>query len=220
MSLWQAIKFLFSPNQNSYNETSQIRKPLIHPSDLQQGDIVKFAFCKQTEISGQEFEITKVNSYIYDGQIYPEYIMKNRDGLTLFMMIENEDGEETISISKKINKQDMITLFSEDILDLMCLKGNGYKINIQQKLSEYDEWLANNYTKTDTNVQGAFISTDPLALDRMAILPKGESFTSHIFTNESDEYSIEIEIYSSNELEACATIYLEVEDIEEMWPAA
>ncbi|MGK4422419.1 hypothetical protein ACSLVQ_29635, partial [Klebsiella pneumoniae] len=46
-----------------------------------------------------------------------------------------------------------------------------------------------------------------------------EKFTSHIMEDSTEEYAIEIEIYSTGEIEVCATVYHDIDEIEEMWPS-
>ena len=47
---------------------------------------------------------------------------------------------------------------------------------------------------------------------------KQEKFSSHTLVDRSDEYAIEIELYDTGEVELSATVYHDIEEIEEMWP--
>ncbi|MDA9817843.1 hypothetical protein N9C35_02245 [Flavobacteriaceae bacterium] len=187
------------------NKKPEIRK-LSHPRDLQEGDIIKLSFLDQDDISGQEFQISQVNNYLYDGISYPELILKGKSSKPISMMVEEEDGEEYLAFSKKLSKSQAVNLLGED-LDKIIKKGTGFKISITNKPEALEQWLANKYSKTEDNVKGSFVKGNI-----------SENFTSYLLTDSSDEYALEIEKYDSNEIEVSVTIYHDFTAIEEMWP--
>lgn len=189
------------------NSTEKKVRTLSHPRNLAEGDIIKVGFNSQLGLSGQEFQVFKVNSYVYDGINYPEFILKDRADNILFLMVEEEDGEECLAFSKKLTKSQATDLISEDILSSIFKKGTGLKVAIANKPDALEGWLVNNYIKTEDNVKGSF-SKDGA----------NESFTSYLLTDKSDEFALEIERYASNEVEMSVTAYHEISAIEELWP--
>lgn len=182
-------------------------RTLSHPRSLEVGDIIKIGYNKQVGLSGQEFQVFKANSYVYDGISYPEFILKDRSDNIVFLMIEEEDGEECLAFSKKLTRSQIADLISEDVMNSIFKKGTGLKVAIANKPHDLEGWFVNHYVKTEDNVKGAFVKD-----------AANESFTSYLLTDKSDEYALEIEKYASNEVEISVTAYHEISAIEEMWP--
>jgi hypothetical protein len=199
-------------------DTPRLQK-LDHPRDLKQGDLIKFSFLDQSDLSGKEFEISVVNSYIYDGMYYPEMVLKGRDGKVFYLMVEEEDGEEYLAVSKKIPKGQLSDFISGADMNAITGTGTGTKLAMTNKPEGFEEWLANKYRETDSNVQGAFVKGDARTLENSEI-NKQEKFSSFTLVDKSDEFAIEIEIYATNETEASVTVYLDINQIAEMWPAS
>jgi hypothetical protein len=187
----------------------EIRK-LSHPRDLLEGDIVKVGFVNQSNISNQEFEVSQTNYYIYDNIKYPEYILKSRSGNIVYLMVEEEDGEECLAFSKKLPKSQIHDLIDEEKLNNIFKKGTGLKVSVDsKKLTDLEDWLVSSYTKTDDNVKGYF---------KKRTEEESEEFRSYLLTDKSDEYAVEIEKYKTNEVEISITAYHDISVIEEMWP--
>lgn len=186
---------------------------LSHPRDLHQGDLIKFKFLSQEELSGKTFEISQVNTYSYDDEIYPEYVLKDNSSNIIYLMVEEEDGEEYLALSKKIKKSQIHEILTQEQLDIVAKKGRGAKITPNSIPSNLSEWLVKSYIETESNIKGSYVKEDA----RKGTDHPHHNFTSYTLTDSSDEYAIEIEVYSSNEIEVSATIYHEVSEIEDMW---
>jgi len=188
-----------------------------HPRDLRAGDIIKMNFLKQPELSGKTFEVTQINTYIYGNLCYPELILKDREGKIVFLMVEEEDGEEYLAFSKKVAKADIRTLLNQAQLDSILAEGAGTKITLEQTLAGFDEWLAKKYTETDDDVKGMFLKGDARYLSDQE-MKQTEGFSSHTLVDKSDKYALEIEVYDTGELELSVTVYHDIDEIDEMWP--
>ena len=208
------LKALFGHDED--NTDGKVRH-LTHPNQLRTGDIIKFKFMDISECSGKQFQIHQINTYLYGNMCYPEMILKDRDGVLLYMAVEDEDGEEYLCLSKKVGKAHMLDVISAENLDDITSKGVGHSIVIQNPSPEYKEWLSNRYTEVDDNIQGAFIKGDGRELSNEAMNQR-ETFTSFLLESEDEEYALELEVYSSGERELCATRYFDIEEIDEMWP--
>lgn len=188
-----------------------------HPRDLRAGDIIKFQYLDQSEISGKQFEVSQVNTYIYGDLCYPEIVLKDTTGVLLYLMVEEEDGEEYLAISKKIDKAKIRDLIPENVLQAVRSQASNIDLSIKSKLSGFDDWLSTHYKCVDSNVKGSYLRGDARDLSDEQIARR-EYFNSHIFEDSNGDYAIEIEAYKTGEIEASATIYKEIRDIEEMWP--
>lgn len=206
------LKALFGASAPAENH-----RRLDHPRDLQAGDIIKFGYLPQKDLSNTEFEVTMVNTYIYGDMCYPELILKDRAGNIVYLMVEDEDGEEYLGISRKIPKSQADTLFDPSAIEQVQKKGTGGVLTLAEIPEEYANWLVARYKECDDNVKGAFVRGDVRFLPLQEIRQQ-ERFTSYILIDKEDEHAVEIERYETNELEISVTVYHEIEAIEEMWP--
>ena len=193
----------------------QETRRLSHPSDLRAGDFVKFQFLPQSDVGNKTFEVFKVNTYQYDGVDYPEMILKDREGNIIFMMVEEEDGEEYVGISKKVPKAQIRDILPQEALDRILEKGTGsvWGLDDKDQPAEFKEWLTTKYTETDED-KATFAKGDSRSGNSKA----RENFKSYTLTDPSDEYALELEVYGENEIELSATVYHDINVIEEILP--
>lgn len=208
----------FFKNLFSSSKEQEITRVLSHPSHLRTGDIIKFKLLDQTELSGIQFEVSQINTYIYGDICYPELILKDNSNNVFYLMTEEEDGEEYLAISKKVGRGSVSEILNQSQIDEIRERGTGTKVNISQKPSGFDQWLVRNYKEVDDSVEGSFIKGDARYLSDEQI-SKREHFLSHTLLSDDEEFALELEFYKTGEVELSATIYLEIDQIEEMWPA-
>ena len=193
-------------------------RTLRHPRDLRTGDIIRFKFLDQSALSGQQFEVAMINTYVYDQLWYLEYVLKDATGNLLYLMVEEEDGEEYLAISQKVRKSAIGELFSADQLQAAMEGGIGSKIELTGKPEGLQEWLKRSYRKVDNAVQGAFVRGDAREISEVEF-NRQEHFVSHVLVSKNDEFALEFETYNG-ETELSATVYHDINEIDEMWPSA
>jgi hypothetical protein len=190
---------------------------LSHPRDIRAGDIIKFRYLDLPDVSGQAFEVTQINTYLYGDLCYPELILKDRSGNIIYMMVEEEDGEEYLALSKKIDKAKINEVIPPNDMTAIQASGNGTAVRVGAKPEGFQAWLVEDYREVDDRVEGSFIKGDARYLSDQDV-NRREHFTSHILEDSEGDFALEIEIYETGEVELSATVYKEISDIEEMWP--
>ena len=89
--------------------------PLLqHPKDLRVGDIIKFAFLPQDDLTNQRFEVIEVNTYDFEDEMTTSFSLKGESGNIIWLSAQNEDGEEYLAVSKKLTRGQVTTLFDAD----------------------------------------------------------------------------------------------------------
>jgi len=184
-----------------------------HPRDLRQGDFLTFGYLPQADLSGKTFEVYKVNTYNYGGLYYPEMILKDSAGTIVFMAIEEEDGEEYVCVSKKVPKSDIRDIIPQDVLDSITAKGTGITLKVNHKPEGFEKWLMTNYVETDES-RGSFVKSDL----RREVNNQAEQLMAYTLMDNSDEFALEIEVYGESEVELSATVYHDIDCIEEILP--
>jgi hypothetical protein len=192
---------------------------LTHPRDLRQGDIIRFGYLDQSELSNTQFEVAEINTYIYGDMCYPELVLKDDTGTLLYLMVEEEDGETWLALAKKIPKSMIEAIVDTATFGQILARGAGTKVQVHSKPDGFAAWLADGYREVDDRVTGDFVRGDARYLSPEA-LSRREHFTSYILEDPSEEFALEIEAYDTGEVEMCATVYHDVDAIAEMWPGA
>ena len=190
-------------------------RQLTHPDQLRAGDIIQFKYMDLTETSGKTFEVHQVNTYIYGEMCYPELVLKDREGLLLYAMVEDEDGDEFLALSKKISKAQLPDTLDQQTLEALQTQGLGYQV-CPKAPEGFANWLQNSY-KTVDQIKGAYVKGDARDLSE-AEFQKRDYFSSYLLETPDEEYAMELEVYTSGEMELCATRYFDLEEIEYMWP--
>ncbi len=192
-------------------------RQLNHPRDLRQGDIIKFRFLDQPEISGNTFEVAQVNTYLYGSICYPELVLKDRTNQLIYLMVEEEDGDEYLALSRKVPKAQVPSILSPEQLTLFKEGSIGQALTPTQHSDTYAQWLAKQYNKADHQIKGAFIKGDARFLSD-AEIEQREHFISFTAEDSDEEHALELEIYESGEQELSLSLFHELNAIEEMWP--
>lgn len=209
------FSFLF----NGSKSESESRYRLTHPKYLREGDIIKFGFLPQKDLSNKKFEVAKVNTYIFDGLYYPEAVLKDADGCLFYLMVEEEDGEEYLSVSKKFSKIEMLDLLNDEGVEKVVKGELNARITPIVVPEKFSSWVKDFYNKSDSGVKGDFAKGD-MRETPLEMIKGKEGFTSYTLIHRSDKYALEFELYNTYEMELCATIYLESDQIEDMWPGS
>lgn len=192
-------------------------RKLRHPKDLRTGDIIKFSFLDQADISGKEFEVSQINTYIYGDLGYPEIVLKDRSSNVFYLLVEEEDGEEYLAISKKVGKAKISEIISNEDIPRILTRGTGTVVTVASKPDGYADWLTDEYKEVDDDVKGAFVKGDARFLSNEQ-LNQQERFSSYVLEDSEEKFALELEVYETGENELCVTVYHEIDDIEEMWP--
>lgn len=212
------FKSLFGSSDN--DDAGSGRRRLSQPQDLQLGDIIKFKFMDHDVLSGKQFEVTKVNTYFYGSVSMPEFALTDSEGNTVYMVVEDEDEEEYLEISKVVKKSQIDEILSDAVINDILKAGRGGKLLLSDVPDQYLPWVSSKkYKKTEDAVKGSFAKGDVRTVVSSYELTR-ENFVYYTLVDKSDEYGMELAVYENGEMELSLTSYLELNQIEEMWPAS
>lgn len=214
MSLLSLLKTLFGGSKNSEEVQSAERQALTHPRDLRKGDIIKFGFLPQEELSNARFEVVAVNTYDFDRQSYSLTLKGDKDN-RIWLTVNSEDGEEYLAIAKKLTREQVKSVFSPDEFAQVFQEGAGTELDVRSIPEGFAGWLSDAlYTEAEDCSQGYYHEGD---------LRYGEARESYpldfyLLEDDSEEFAVEIEVYEEGETEVSGVVYHPVSAIEEMWP--
>jgi hypothetical protein len=196
-------------------------KQLDHPKDLKKGDMIQMidSFALPPQLKGQTLHVIDVNTYQYEYENDFELVLKSDSGGSVFLTIENDDGEEWANFSIKIQRKDVEDLFGLDQFaeifdseDLTTVK----RIN---DVDKFERWTTTEYKQSSQPSTGYYYNQDY----RGKTVPKdvedgGEPVECIDLSDDDDDFSINIEIWDDGETDVSLTLSRPMSDIVDLFP--
>jgi hypothetical protein len=188
-------------------------------TELQVGDFVQFtdSFGLPEDIRGQSFEIQKIHTYEFEHDRVTEYLVQGT-GETFYLSVEEENDEEFIAISKRVNHNLIEEIFNVDEFCAQFETKAPSPFNTQSKPAPLTDYLADAYKIEIQGQRGFYHLGDHRG--QTSIEEEGEPFDYYFFTGSDDKFAIDATVYGNGETEVSATLYRPLTDIESMWPKA
>jgi len=194
-------------------------RPLLeHPKDLQLGDLIKFRFLPQQDVSNQRFEITEVNTVDFKQQVYTVFTLQGVNNTQLSGCYVNEEGEEYFSLSKKLTRAMVKSLFDEVAFAAVFEEGCT-ELERQAIPKGLEQWTASHYTETKDCNKAYVHKGDYRGKDLPQYEDESTAIDYYLLEDDDEDFAIEIEVTDDGETDVYATVYLEISAIEELWPA-
>lgn len=214
------LKSLFGSKKEQINT-----RHLTHPRDLAVGDLVKFKLFTPAPLAGDTFKIEEINTYDYKSGKESEFVLKGTGKHTLFMAVDESDDEVELRLSIKMPRTTVEQLFDLDqfsgIFDAeqaIRLERIGDPNSFDGEWSWLTNWTAPFYTQNSKAVRGYYHKGDY----RKKVLPNStdgcDELDYYSLISDDEKKYIEIEVFDGD-TDVMATLLLDENDIEEMWPA-
>jgi len=195
-------------------------RTLAHPRDLDVGDIIKFQYLPQSEISNQQFEIGGINTYDFEDRKLTEFALKGNDEEAMFLIIDEIGDEPFLSISRKIQRADVEKLFDLDEFAELFDNEDHSIFNRLNEPASLQGWTASQY-RQEIFAEGGYYHKGDY---RNKAVPEnedaGDEFEYYLAIDDSRTFTLESEVYDGGETDVIITIRRPITDIEEMWPKA
>ncbi|PCJ22205.1 MAG: hypothetical protein COB04_00145 [Gammaproteobacteria bacterium] len=194
-------------------------RELTHPSQLKAGDLLKLddSFLLPEMLMGQMYTVVEVNTYQFEFEHYPEWVLKNERGEVLFITLEDEDGEDMVNFSIKIERSVVESLFDMDEF-AEIFEDEGTTLNVQGDKAGLEKWLDSGYHQTSQAKRGYFYSVDYRGSSPPDDEDCGEPFDTFELESEDGLKGLGIEIWSTGETDVYLSICRPISDIRELWP--
>jgi len=201
-------------------EEKKEARQLHHPRDLDVGDILKFQYLPQSEISNQQFEVESVNTYDFEDRKLTEFALKGDVQGGIFLTVDETDDEAFLSIARKIPRADVEILFDLDTFSELFDNDEHTLLNRLNEPNNLENWTVKQYRQEIFAEGGYFHKGDY----RQRAIPEsedsGDEFEYYLAIDDTRNYTIEAEVYDDGETEVIVTIRRPITDIEDMWPSA
>lgn len=196
-------------------------RQLTHPRDLQKGDMLQLidSFALPPELKGQTLHVIDINTYQYEYESETEFVIKGDSGTSIFLTVENDDGEEWVNFSIKIQRQDVDELFTLDQFAEIFDSEDLVSIERVNEVKGFERWTAASY------VQGAHPKTAYYHKQdyRGRKLPQyvedgGEPLEYINLQDPDDMFSLNIEIWDDGETDVSLTLTRPLTDVVDLFP--
>jgi hypothetical protein len=194
---------------------------LEHPKDLNTGDMLQMidSFALPVELKGQTLHVTGVNTYQYEYENEYEFVLKGDNERSIFLTIEDDDGEQWANFSIKIQRQDVDELFTldkfSDIFDLDEL----VTLDKIKDVDGFERWTTKRYTQTSQPSTAYYYNKDY----RGQQIPKhveegGEPVECIDLADAEQDFAINIEVWDDGETDISLTVSRPLTDIVDLFP--
>lgn len=182
---------------------------------LQVGSQIGFGFVPQQMLSGRRFKVTGINTYQFGDERLTSFVLSHEKEDAVSMMVLSGDGEQFLSISRRIPFADRMRMFDPAELDAVFEQEDGKTLTPREVDGGWKHWIVQSYKKEVEAVKGGIYPGD----FRVQPIPPGiptQSFEYLPLPSENNEHAIEIEKYADGRIEIYATVFRRLTDIGEV----
>lgn len=189
------------------------RMPL--PS-LHVGSTVGFGFLPQTNISGRRLTVKAINTYTFDEDVLPSYVLDN-GGNDINLMIACDDmGAPHLSISQRVEERLFLPLFlSHQPKEWFLMKDADILRTSHRVMGMQQSWVASEYRLATTG-KGILAEGDCRVHGKPYYAALERHFDYVMLVDKMKEHSLEAEKYEDGTLIAYSTVYRPMTDIGEI----
>jgi len=204
------LKAMFS----SFKEEKELRS-LNSLSELQINDYIQLndSYALPEELRGKTFQISSIDSYYYGDNLSIEWVLSGDTKKKLYLSLNDFGDEDRIVLSYQLKKKEVDEVFGWDNVKQQ------FDSNFEQKLickdvSVYEGWLDSEYNRRECAGKGEYFSGDYRNKGKSG---SGEQLTYYEFYNEDETYSLNVEMWSKDEVDVFISVLRPVSDVHEYW---
>ncbi|WP_018690802.1 hypothetical protein [Algicola sagamiensis] len=196
-------------------------KTLSKPADLQVGDMLQLidSFALPPELKGATLTVTQVNTYEYEYENEFEFVLKGPGQRSIFMTIENDDGEEWANFSIKIERKDVDEIFTLEQFAHIFDDEDLTEIDTKQVPEKFERWLDDSYKQCSEVYKGYYHEQDFRGRAIQTYAGDGsEPFEAFSLMSSEEDYFVHIEIWPDGDTDVSLMICRPVSDIVDLFP--
>ena len=198
-------------------------KQLEHPKELKKGDMMQMidSFALPPELKGQTLHVIDINTYQYEYENETEFVVKGDSGTSLFVTIENDDGEEYVNFNLKIRRKDVEKLFDMDQFADIFDSEELTEITRIGDIEKFSRWTTDKYIQDGHPSTAYYYNKDY----RGKTVPKhveegGEPCECISLIDSSDSFAVNIEVWDDGETDVFLCLRRPLTDVEDLFPGS
>ncbi|ODS24594.1 hypothetical protein AB835_03160 [Candidatus Endobugula sertula] len=201
----------------SSDKADQKPRSLDKLSDLHIDDYIKLndSFALPKELRGKTFQVNSIDSYYYGEKLSVEWTLKGETQKKVYLSLSDLGDEDRIVLSYQLNKKEVETVFGWD--NIKQQYHEDYEGPLVCKNSAlFEGWLDKEYYRRECAAKAVYFDRD---CRRQHQPTGGESLTYYEFYNDDEGRSMDVEIWSQDEIDVFISILRPESDVHEFWPA-
>lgn len=199
-----------------FNKKSSGSGELNHPKDLQLGDSIKLGYVTPAGISRKSFKVTSINTYDFEQDKSTSFTLQGTGGDTIWLSVNDEGGEESLSVSRKLTRGQVFELFGESEFGEVFEEGRVQSLLRKAEPEGLEGWTAQEYREIEDCSNGYYHKGDYRDRDLPKYEDESDAFEYYLLEDDEEDYAIECEVYPDGETEVMATAYLPISSVYRM----
>jgi len=186
-------------------------------AELQVNDYIKLndSFALPEELRGKTFQVESIDSYYYGQTLSTEWALKGDTKKKLYMSLSDKGDEDKIVLSYQLKKKEIEAVFGWNEIKQQ------YNENFEAELickdtSLFEGWLGERYSRRECAGKGSYFEGDYRGKSKAS---GGDDLTYYEFYDDDDNFALDVEVWSKDEVDVFISILRPESDIHEFWAA-
>jgi len=190
-------------------------KEINDPRHLKLNDTIHFKKVDQPELSNKNYQITRISTYDFDGDLTTLYTLTNEKETTLYLSVVGSNCDQYLSISKKLTQEENKQLFDEEDLEAI-IDGNDSIILERDKSPKHlEKWTSPSYAVIEEDLR-AYEHKGDLRNQKLPHEDESMGFDYYLLEDSEKTHALEIEHHNDGSTTIYATTYHSPNIIEKM----
>ncbi len=195
-------------------------RQLDHARDLQAGDMLQMSdsFGLPEQLRNQAFKVVGVTTYQFEHTFSTTFALQSASDDTADMTIEEDAGRQIAAFSFAINRDAVEVLFDLDEFGAVFDEDSVTTLTLQESAG-MEGLVADEYHQESVGERGYYYDSDYRSSGPPVHEGSGEPFDYYCLVNDESTHAVEIEVYQGGETDVSLTLYRDLSDITDLWPA-
>lgn len=186
-------------------------------AELQVNDYIKLndSFALPEELRGKTFQVESIDSYYYGQTLSTEWALKGDTKKKLYMSLSDKGDEDKIVLSYQLKKKEIEAVFGW--AEIKKQYNESYEAELVCKdTSLFEGWLGETYSRRECAGKGSYFESDFRGKPKPS---GGDDLTYYEFYDDDDNFALDVEMWSKDEVDVFISILRPESDIHEFWAA-
>ncbi len=181
------------------------------------------SFGLPVQLRDQTFKVVAITTGQFEHEFSTSFALQSASDDRVELTIEDDGGRETAAFSFDIKRDVVEQLF--DLEEFGSIFDDEFASSLQLKetadLSELglEGIVANAYHQSSSGERGYYYQKDYRGSAPPSHEGDGEPFDYYCLVSDGETHAVEIEVYGGGETDVCLTLYRNIDDISDLWPA-
>ena len=205
-----------------FGKESSGPRSLTSATDLEPGDFVKFGFNALADLSNQSLSVDSVSTQDLGGEDKKKVLFELQGSSVRLRLAQVRGGQgDKLEIGRQIYPEDVEQCFKiKAFIDLLDTDtGVNHVLKRKGKPDSLSGWLGKTYRQEaghNAYLYDADYRHKPMPDDAST----GRDHSYYYLVTDDRDYALEVQVFDGGQTDVWLLVYLDLDVLEEMWPAA